>query len=741
MVFAKSFLCPSCGRVHQADIGTVLIEPGALERIPAVLAQVQRSDGQKIQPSDRLLLVMDEHTRQAAGTRVARILNQAGYADCQCLVYPGQGQLVADEAALGRFYHHLDRQTALIVAVGSGTINDLSRYVSFKFGIPYVIVATAPSMDGYASSVSPLIVDNLKTTFEAVCAAAIIADTEVMAKAPAAMIAAGFADILGKYNALCDWQISHIVTGEYYCDTIADMVRNSLKTCVAHSAGIAARETQAIAALCEALILTGVAMAYAGNSRPASSAEHHLAHFWEMRFLFEGKQPVLHGTKVGIATLATAYLHRRLAEQPQVDFDAALQALESYDAGEWEKTMRRVYGPGAPGVIATERAAGKNDVGAAKARIRRIRDHWDELMSIQKKAFPDIAVLERLLLQTGGPIHPQQVGLTAEEVYDSLRYAKEIRPRYSLLQLLWDLNLLAPYAKAACRYYAAGQREKPAYQSAAFARSRLDQAACYVLDMDGTFYLGDRLLPGAREFLDIVRQSGKRFLFYTNNSSKNKQAYLDKLHKLGVDIGPDQLLIANQVIIDEICAKHPGKSVFILGTPLLKAEFAAAGIPVVEDNPDLVVVGFDTTLAYPALSKACAYIRQGVPCYGINPDFNCPVEGGFIPDCGSIWALITASTGIVPTYFGKPSKATLDYICRYTGLPPEALVFVGDRMYTDIAIGREGPVTTVLVLTGEAGEMDAYTAPVRPTLVFDSIQELGAFISDGEEKAADDAPR
>ncbi len=728
MQFAKSFTCPACGKVHTADIGRVLIEKGAINRIPEVLDSFSGPLGKPLTKKDRLFFVMDDNTRKVAGERVETLVKDAGYHNTSTLVFTSdKGALTADEAAMGKFYNSMDRDVSLIIAVGSGTINDMARFVSFKFGIPYMIVATAPSMDGYASSVSPLIVDHLKTTFEAVCAAVIIADTEILAAAPVHMIAAGYADILGKYNAICDWKMSSVINGEYFCGHIADMVMQSLHKCVENTDKIAARDPEGIHNLAEALILTGVAMAYAGNSRPASSSEHHLAHFWEMMFLFEGKEAVLHGTKVGIASLAMAYIHNKLVEE-KPDFDLAVKALEGYDAGKWESTMRRVYQKGAKSVIRTERTAGKNDVKQAALRIRKIQAHWDELVQIQKSYIPNTAALEKLLFTIHGALNPKEVGLSMETVKNSLLYAKEIRPRYSVLQLLWDLHLLESYAKDVCAYYERGQSYHNPFQSEAFAKETLARAKCYVLDMDGTFYLSDRLLPGAKEFLDIVEKKGGRCLFYTNNSSKNKASYLKKLENLGVPVKEDALLISNQVAIDFLKKEHPGASVFLLGTPLLQEEFEKAGITLTEKDPDLVIVGFDTTLRYDNLEKACTFIRKGVPYYGINPDFNCPVEGGFIPDCGSIWALISASTGAKPTFFGKPSKRTLDYLVKYTGLAPEQLVFVGDRLYTDIAIGKEGPVTTVLVLSGEASEKDLYESECKPTLVFDSIKALGEFI-------------
>jgi 4-nitrophenyl phosphatase len=183
-------------------------------------------------------------------------------------------------------------------------------------------------------------------------------------------------------------------------------------------------------------------------------------------------------------------------------------------------------------------------------------------------------------------------------------------------------------------------------------------------------------------------------------------------------------LTSNQVIINYIKEKFPHKNVFLLGNNYLKEDFKEAGIKLVEENADIVVVGFDTSLAYENVSKACKFIRNGAMFLGVNPDLNCPVEDGFIPDCGSICAMITASTGVEPEFFGKPSKYTLKYIIKDTGFDENDIAFVGDRLYTDIAIGKGSNVITILVLTGEAKEDDLKKSDVKPTLIFDSLKQL-----------------
>ncbi len=256
-------------------------------------------------------------------------------------------------------------------------------------------------------------------------------------------------------------------------------------------------------------------------------------------------------------------------------------------------------------------------------------------------------------------------------------------------------------------------------------REKLAGVRCFVLDMDGTIYLGERLFPWTKPFLAAAEKSGRTVRFFTNNSSKNTDAYLKKLAGMGISVPRGDMLISNGVAAEYMKAHHPGARVFVLGTPLLRAELEEMGLTVVEDGADAVLVGFDTTLEYGRLAKACDLIRAGLPAYGLNPDLNCPVESGFIPDCGSIAKLIEASTGRTLTFFGKPSPLTRAYIARQTGFAEKEIAVVGDRLYTDIALADGSEMTSILVLSGESKAEDIGTMPGTPDLV---VENLGSLI-------------
>ena len=259
-------------------------------------------------------------------------------------------------------------------------------------------------------------------------------------------------------------------------------------------------------------------------------------------------------------------------------------------------------------------------------------------------------------------------------------------------------------------------------------QERLHKIRCFVLDMDGTIYLGNRLFPYTPDFLRAVTASGRDYCYFTNNSSKNAGVYLEKLAAMGIPVPPEKMLVSNGVLLRWLNQNRPGISVYVVGTPALEADFRRAGIPLNDQTPDAVVLGFDTTLTYEKLEKACRFIREGCAFYGVNPDWNCPTENGFLPDCGSIAALITASTGVSPEFFGKPSRHTLEYLLAKTGCREEELAIVGDRLYTDIQIAQGTKVTSILVLSGETQPEDLKTSEIQPDLVCRDLEELSSLL-------------
>lgn len=252
----------------------------------------------------------------------------------------------------------------------------------------------------------------------------------------------------------------------------------------------------------------------------------------------------------------------------------------------------------------------------------------------------------------------------------------------------------------------------------------LAEIECFLLDMDGTFYLGENLLPGAKKLLDRLQRRGIEYLFLTNNSSKHRGDYAAKLQSLGVDVPESKIFTSGEATHLYLKRKYAQASIFLVGTPALEEEFERAGLNLVEDDPDVVVLGFDTTFTYDKLWKLCDYVRAGLPYIATHHDFNCPTDDGFMPDIGATIAFVEASTNRRPdVIIGKPHRPMVDALCEKLGLPVDALCMVGDRLYTDIALGQWG-MLIVLVLTGEAKEEDLATSEFQPDFVMRDLEEL-----------------
>ena len=265
----------------------------------------------------------------------------------------------------------------------------------------------------------------------------------------------------------------------------------------------------------------------------------------------------------------------------------------------------------------------------------------------------------------------------------------------------------------------------------------LKNKSFFVFDMDGTIYLEYTPLPNAINLISKINDSeDKRLIYFTNNASKNPAYYLEKLNRLGFPASKKQILTSGDVLIKFLKLHRKNKTVYLLGTPELESLFLENNINlgltcVNSDIPDIVVTSFDTTLTYDKLEKACRFIRNGSEWLTTHPDINCPVENGYIPDCGAINELIRASTGKpLPKAFGKPHGEVIDMIEEIHGEPRENMAIFGDRLYTDIALAKKNNITGVLLLTGEATLDEALALPedLQPDLIFGDLFEAEKYI-------------
>lgn len=256
---------------------------------------------------------------------------------------------------------------------------------------------------------------------------------------------------------------------------------------------------------------------------------------------------------------------------------------------------------------------------------------------------------------------------------------------------------------------------------------RLATVRGFLLDMDGTVYLSDRLLPGAAAFLDYTRRAGIRVLFLTNNSSRHAAHYAEKIAAMGLEVTREQILTSGEATARYLQRRAPGSRVAVFGTPSLEEEFRQHGFTLDMKDPAYVVLGFDQTIDYAKLTLLCDLVRAGLPYIATHPDFNCPTATGFIPDIGAIIAFVEASTGRRPdAVIGKPNRPIIEMAADRLQLPVELLCMVGDRLYTDVAMGQAAPIKTVLVLSGETKPPDLAESPFQPDYVCADLAHLTA---------------
>lgn len=257
----------------------------------------------------------------------------------------------------------------------------------------------------------------------------------------------------------------------------------------------------------------------------------------------------------------------------------------------------------------------------------------------------------------------------------------------------------------------------------------LQNVKCFLLDMDGTFNLGDQLIDGSLRFIQTLGQLGKDYLFLTNNSSKHRGQYAEKITRLGLPIADDKVFTSGEATAVYLQKKYPAWPVYVVGTPALEEEFRQHGFGIDGEHPQLVVLGFDTTLTYEKLWKLCDFVRAGLPYIATHPDFNCPTETGFMPDIGAMIAFVRASTGRDPDIIvGKPNRMIVDAVAAKLGLQVEDMAMVGDRLYTDVALGQTSGITTCLVLSGETHLEDLKGSAHQPTYCFENLGAIADWL-------------
>lgn len=429
LIARGAFDC-ACGKRHSARLQQAAVKRGAIGE----LARIARGYG-----GTRAYVLCDANTFAAAGKQTLDALDADGIGHT-VFTFPEE-RTEPDEKAVGAAVLHFDHACDILIGVGSGVINDIGKIVAKMTGLPYLIVATAPSMDGFASSTSSVVRDGLKVSVDSKCPDAVIGDTDILKEAPLPMIRAGLGDMLAKYISVCEWRIGHLVTGEYYCEEVAAIIRSALKKCADNAGGIMTRDPAAVEAVMEGLILSGIAADYAGVSRPVSGVEHYFSHLWDMRALEFGTPWSLHGIQCGVGTVLALRGYERLVTLTP-DNETALAAFDRFDRQTWFGQIRAYLGSAACAILQHIDASERYDAQKHRQRLDNIVARWDDILQIIREELPSSDSVLRLLKTIGAPTSSADFGIPESENGLTFRMTKDIRDKYILSTLLFDMGVL-----------------------------------------------------------------------------------------------------------------------------------------------------------------------------------------------------------------------------------------------------------------------------------------------------------
>lgn len=429
--YTEKFTCTVCGKVHDSIVSDCCIGKGTLKKLPEILEKY----GAKLP-----FVLCDVNTYKAAGEKVTAILRENGIEPILHVIQSTEPS--PDERTVGEAVMYCPKSADFVIGVGGGVINDTCKILAMTKNVHMAIVGTAPSMDGFASATSSVDRTGLKVSLPSKCPDCVIGDTEILANAPVHMILSGIGDMLAKYVSLAEWKIAHIILGEYYCEKVANTMYSALDKCINNAHSAVGRDENAVAAVMEGLTLGGIMMNWAGMSRPASGMEHYISHIIDMRALEFGTPHDLHGIQCGIATLHTIRMYEKLSQILSSPFDiaSAKKHAESYNLTAHFDKMREKLGHGAETMIALEAKEGKYSPEKHAARIEIIAAKREEILEVID-ALPKSDELEKMMLSIGHPTKFSEIGLSDDDVKTAEMFARDIRDKYVLGRLLWDLGL------------------------------------------------------------------------------------------------------------------------------------------------------------------------------------------------------------------------------------------------------------------------------------------------------------
>ncbi len=429
-LLGTSFAC-ECGRTHHVPTRSVVVGEGAIERAPAVLDELA--------PGDRVLAIGDRRTWAAVGRRLDQaLLGRRRLSRCVVPDAPA-GEVHASVELVADLARSSSDAFDVYVAVGSGTVNDLTKALAHQRGRPYVAVATAASMNGYTSSIVALLEGGLKTTAAATPPVAVLADTDVLCRAPLELTLAGLGDLVSKPYSGCDWWIASLLRDEPYCSLPGRLLDQAFTDALDVLPRLGERDPAAVVLLAELLLVSGITMTIAGTSSPASGGEHLLSHFWDMRNLAAGRALHLHGAQVGVASVAVDALYGSVLE---TDF-AAAPFVPGPSPTVAKGELEAVFGTLVPVVWPQWRskleARSGRDLELLAANEEPIKTAVREVLATGRQ-------VRRALAGSGAPMYAADLGISREELRLALRYGRTIRTRTTVLDVAAELSVLEGFA-------------------------------------------------------------------------------------------------------------------------------------------------------------------------------------------------------------------------------------------------------------------------------------------------------
>ncbi len=402
------------------------------------------------------LVVCDDHTWKAAGERTAEALNMAGQAwkRWDAPVPAGADEPVCDEETVAACRDAVREAGATAaLAIGSGTLNDVAKFGAYKAGYPAGCIATAPSMNGYTSGIAAVLSDGVKTTQPCTPTRVVVGDVDVLAQAPAPLIQSGIGDLASKPVSNADWIVANRLTGSTHSTEAAEVIDASWRLLEGVAPGLAVRDRDAVERLSASLILSGFAMTVAGNSAPASGGEHLISHYIDMIAVANGEKHDLHGRQVGVGTITAAFLYQKLRELSPESIDPERLAGRLAPWEEHKKLIEERFGSLAPAVLG-HAEAGYPDRETLRARLAALKEEWHSIIRELSGTLRQPEDIEAELRSAGGPVRYKELGIDKDRAYRAVAHSRDIRSRYTILDLVWELGYLEAWAEEAVdRYY------------------------------------------------------------------------------------------------------------------------------------------------------------------------------------------------------------------------------------------------------------------------------------------------